>query len=86
MEIMRCEALCKTFASGETAVHAVRDISLSFDKGEFVAITRPGGSGKSTLLHTLGGQQRISVTEQAGRILLLCGGTVISDSGRGAQP
>ncbi len=55
MEIMRCEALCKTFASGETAVHAVRDVDLSFEKGEFVAITGPSGSGKSTLLHMLGG-------------------------------
>ena len=54
MEIMRCEALTKTFASGENAVHAVQNVSLSFEKGEFVAITGPSGSGKSTLLHMLG--------------------------------
>jgi putative ABC transport system ATP-binding protein len=54
MEIMRCEALCKTFASGENAVHAVKDVTLSFEKGEFVAVTGPSGSGKSTLLHMLG--------------------------------
>lgn len=55
MEIMRCQALCKTFASGQTEVKAVRDVDLSFEKGEFVAITGPSGSGKSTLLHMLGG-------------------------------
>jgi len=54
MEIMRCEALTKTFASGENAVHAVKDVTLSFEKGEFVAVTGPSGSGKSTLLHMLG--------------------------------
>lgn len=55
MEIMRCEDLCKTFASGENPVHAVDHLSVSFEKGEFVAITGPSGSGKSTLLHMLGG-------------------------------
>ena len=55
MTIMRCEGLTKTFASGESAVHAVRDVSLRFEQGEFVAITGPSGSGKSTLLHMLGG-------------------------------
>ncbi|NLG24028.1 MAG: ABC transporter ATP-binding protein [Clostridiales bacterium] len=55
MEIMRCEALTKSFASGENAVYAVREVNLSFEKGEFVAITGPSGSGKSTLLHMLGG-------------------------------
>lgn len=55
MEIMRCEDLCKTFASGENPVHAVDHLSTSFEKGEFVAITGPSGSGKSTFLHMLGG-------------------------------
>ena len=55
MTIMRCNHLTRTFASVETAVHAVQDVSLSFEKGSFVAITGPSGSGKSTLLHMLGG-------------------------------
>ena len=55
MTIMRCNHLTRTFASGETAGHAVQDVSLSFEKGSFVAITGPSGSGKSTLLHMLGG-------------------------------
>ena len=58
MTIMRCNHLTRTFASGETAVHAVQDVSLSFEKGSFVAITGPSGSGKSTLLHMLGGLDR----------------------------
>ena len=55
MIIMHCQNLTKTFQSGENAVHAVKDVSLSFEQGEFVAITGPSGSGKSTLLHMLGG-------------------------------
>lgn len=54
MAILSCEALSKTYASGETAVHAVQEISLAFEQGSFTAITGPSGSGKSTLLHMLG--------------------------------
>ncbi len=55
MDIMRCEKLCKTYLSGENAVHAVADMDLALKQGEFCAITGPSGSGKSTLLHMLGG-------------------------------
>ena len=48
MAILSCEALSKTYASGETAVHAVQEISLAFEQGSFTAITGPSGSGKST--------------------------------------
>ena len=58
MEIVRCENLSKIYQSGSAAVHAVDDISLSFEQGSFTAITGKSGSGKSTLLHLLSGLDR----------------------------
>lgn len=55
MSILECNELCRFYSSGESTVHAIEDISLSFKKGEFCAVTGPSGSGKSTLLHVLSG-------------------------------
>lgn len=55
MDLLSCQALTKTYSSGDSAVHAVSQVDLTFRGGEFVAITGPSGSGKSTLLHMLGG-------------------------------
>lgn len=66
------QSLTKVFGSGDTAVEAVRDASLSVRAGEFVAIVGPSGSGKTTLLAMLGGL----LTATGGQVIV--GGTDIS--------
>lgn len=53
MSIIACKDLTKEYLSGETVVRAVDHISVSFEQGEFCAVTGPSGSGKSTFLHVL---------------------------------
>lgn len=58
MEVLRTEKLNKIYGTGENQVEAIKDISISVKRGEFVAIMGPSGSGKSTLLHIIGGVER----------------------------
>ena len=58
MVILRTENLCKTYGKNENAVQAVKNVNISVEKGEFVAIVGSSGSGKSTLMHMLGGVDR----------------------------
>ncbi|AQS08523.1 macrolide export ATP-binding/permease protein MacB [Clostridium saccharobutylicum] len=54
MNLLEVKSISKTYGNGETAVHALKDISFSVPKGEFVAIVGESGSGKSTLLNMVG--------------------------------
>lgn len=54
MNLLEVKSISKTYGSGEAAVHALKDISFSVPKGEFVAIVGESGSGKSTLLNMVG--------------------------------
>ena len=55
MEILKVQNLKKIYGTGENAVHALRDVSFTVNKGEFAAIVGESGSGKSTLLNCIGG-------------------------------
>jgi putative ABC transport system ATP-binding protein len=66
MAIVQTVNLTKLYGKGETAVAALKDVNVTINEGEFVAVMGPSGCGKSTLLHLIGGLDRPT----SGRVVL----------------
>ena len=66
MAFLQVEQLTKVYGSGDAAVRALDGVSITVERGEFVAVMGASGSGKSTLLHLLGGVDKPT----SGRITL----------------
>ena len=55
MHLIELNNIGKIYVSGDTVAVGIRSVDLSFDTGEFVAVTGASGSGKSTLLNIIAG-------------------------------
>ncbi len=73
MKVIEINNLNKIYNESEVQVHAVNNVMLDFEEGEFTAIVGPSGSGKTTLLNMIGGLD----TPSSGSVMV--GGNVMSD-------
>lgn len=64
--VARVDHVTKSFGEGDGLVHALRDVSLDLQAGQFTAVMGPSGSGKSTLMHITAGLDSAT----SGRVLL----------------
>ena len=53
--VVICRDVKKIYKQGEIKVHALTDVDLEVERGDFVCMSGPSGSGKSTLLNVIGG-------------------------------
>jgi putative ABC transport system ATP-binding protein len=54
MSLIRLDKISRRYQMGTETIHALREVSLGIDRGEYVAIMGPSGSGKSTLMNVVG--------------------------------
>lgn len=54
MGIIELEHINKYYQMGENQLHVLKDVSLTVEKGDYLAILGPSGSGKSTLMNVIG--------------------------------
>src|SRR6476661_3837642 len=54
MSLIRFQKISRRYQMGTETVHALREVSLEIQRGEYVAIMGPSGSGKSTLMNLVG--------------------------------
>ena len=80
-EVIRVEKVSKIYSTSAVEIHALRQVSLAINRGEFTAIAGPSGSGKSTLLNLISGLDTPSSGHifLAGRSLSKIGGNQLSD-------
>ena len=60
MKLLEVQSISKIYGSGEAAVSALKDVSFTVPKGEFLSVIGESGSGKSTLLNIIGGLDKPS--------------------------
>src|ERR1051325_2427444 len=54
MPLIRLQKISRRYQMGSETIHALREVSVDIEKGEYVAIMGPSGSGKSTLMNLIG--------------------------------
>lgn len=54
MALIELKELCKNYCRGSQSVHALQDVSLKINAGDFVSVAGPSGSGKTTMMNIIG--------------------------------